>query len=108
MDTGVPIRRPVAGISVGLFKCLESGRQRLVTDIMALEDSAGDVDFKIAGTELGATAFQLNIKIPGVPLPTIFEAIDHGVHARSQIFELMKSTASSPRVIPSLMWRICR
>jgi len=68
MDAGVPIKEPVAGISVGLMtdKEKKDGKYVLLTDIMGIEDFSGDMDFKVAGTKNGITAIQLDIKIDGL------------------------------------------
>ncbi len=64
MDTGVPIKAPVAGVAMGLIK--EGDAYRILTDIQGLEDHLGDMDFKVAGTDKGITALQMDIKISGL------------------------------------------
>lgn len=101
MDAGVPLRRPVAGISIGL--CTEPGphggilRHQLLTDIIGWEDHFGDMDCKIAGTEKGITGFQLDLKLKGLPHPIIAEALERARVARLKILEIMGQTLSAPR-----------
>ena len=84
MDGGVPIKSPVAGISIGLM--LESEkRYALLTDIQGPEDHYGDMDFKVAGTKDGVTAVQLDIKLDGVPVSILIEALSHAKIARGHI-----------------------
>ncbi|MBM3878417.1 MAG: polyribonucleotide nucleotidyltransferase [Verrucomicrobia bacterium] len=101
MDAGVPMIRPVAGISVGL--CTEAGpqgglaRYRLMTDIIGWEDAFGDMDCKIAGTEKGITGFQLDLKLKGVPIHVMSEAIEKARLGRLHILKLMGETLAEPR-----------
>jgi polyribonucleotide nucleotidyltransferase len=101
MDAGVPLLRPVAGISIGL--CTESGphggilRHKLLTDIIGWEDHFGDMDCKIAGTERGITGFQLDLKLKGLPHPIIAEALERARVARLKILEIMNQTLAAPR-----------
>ena len=95
MDAGVPIKDPVAGVSVGLI--LEDGRPYLLTDIAGAEDHYGDMDFKIAGTQHGVTALQLDIKVEGVSLPLIQEALLCARRARIEILREMLKTLQRPR-----------
>ncbi|VVM07165.1 polyribonucleotide nucleotidyltransferase [Methylacidimicrobium cyclopophantes] len=101
MDAGVPLKAPVAGISVGLVtEPDEAGKIRrhvLLTDILGLEDHYGDMDFKLAGTEQGVTGFQLDLKLPGIPIPLLQEAIDRAAAARRQILAFMQQVMQSPR-----------
>ncbi len=87
MDAGVPIISPVAGISVGMMS--EGEKYVLLTDIIGLEDFSGDMDFKVAGTALGVTAIQLDVKIPGLTLAQIQETFDRAQEARMVILEKM-------------------
>jgi polyribonucleotide nucleotidyltransferase len=84
MDAGVPMIRPVAGISVGI--CTEYGRQnskyKLLTDIIGWEDAYCDMDCKIAGTEKGITGFQLDLKLKGIPHAMMAEAVENARVAR--------------------------
>src|SRR5262252_11167410 len=78
MDAGVPIRKPVAGISVGLVTEFEGDvlkRYTTLTDIIGSEDHFGDMDFKLCGTREGITGFQLDLKLPGIPQKIMAEAI---------------------------------
>ncbi|KAA0153051.1 hypothetical protein FNF27_07988 [Cafeteria roenbergensis] len=93
MDAGVPIRRPVAGVSVGMVTEPSvasdgGGRFVLLTDIVGMEDHAGDMDFKVAGSRLGVTAAQLDIKLDGgVPLPLLEAALWRAAEARCRILD---------------------
>ena len=100
MDAGVPIIAPVAGISVGLITERNGNtieRYRLITDIVADEDHFGDMDFKICGTESGITGFQLDLKIAGLPLNIMAEAIHQNRRARLRILKMIKDTINKPR-----------
>lgn len=89
MDAGVPIETPVAGISVGMMS--DGDKYVLLTDIMGLEDFSGDMDFKVAGTEKGVTAIQLDVKVPGITLEQIAEVFVRARTARMVILEKMLS-----------------
>jgi polyribonucleotide nucleotidyltransferase len=100
LDAGVPMIRPVAGISVGI--CTESAsnqisRYQLLTDIIGWEDAFCDMDCKIAGTEKGITGFQLDLKLPGLPLNIMAEAIEKARIARLFILGEMAKTLPAPR-----------
>jgi polyribonucleotide nucleotidyltransferase len=95
MDAGVPIKTAVAGISIGLVK--EEDRYALLTDIVGDEDHYGDMDFKVAGTANGITAIQLDLKISGLDINIIEEALQRARVAREDILKLMNSTIISPR-----------
>jgi len=100
MDAGVPIKKPVAGISVGLVTEYEGEtmqRYTLLSDIIGSEDHFGDMDFKLCGTEQGVTGFQLDLKLPGVSLKIMSEAIVEARRLRGQILEVMQNALSSPR-----------
>ncbi|MGB0757804.1 MAG: polyribonucleotide nucleotidyltransferase [Patescibacteria group bacterium] len=98
MDAGVPITDMVAGISIGLMSNPEKPEDyRLLTDIQGLEDHVGDMDFKVAGTEKGVTAIQLDIKLHGISLQVCKEAIVAAREARLKILDVMKSAISEPR-----------
>src|SRR6185295_12374163 len=83
MDGGVPIKRPVAGIAMGVMT--HSGTHRILTDIQGPEDEFGGMDFKVAGTRNGVTAIQLDIKLDGIPVPILIEALEGARKARLQI-----------------------
>jgi polyribonucleotide nucleotidyltransferase len=95
MDAGVPITAPVAGISIGMMS--ESDKYVLLTDIIGLEDFAGDMDFKVAGTEKGITAIQLDVKNDGLTKEQVVEILARGRTARMQILEIMLSAIPSAR-----------
>jgi polyribonucleotide nucleotidyltransferase len=94
MDTGVPIKAPVAGIAMGLIK--ESEQYKVLTDIQGLEDHLGDMDFKVAGTTTGITALQMDIKIKGITPQIMSEALDQAKTARLQILEKIHEIIAEP------------
>ncbi|MHC4076012.1 MAG: polyribonucleotide nucleotidyltransferase, partial [Planctomycetota bacterium] len=100
MDSGVPIKKAVAGISIGLVTA-EDGRYELLTDIMGEEDHFGEMDFKVAGTVDGITAIQLDIKAEGLAHNIMVDALAHAKRARLQILDIMNQTISKPRAILS-------
>jgi polyribonucleotide nucleotidyltransferase len=95
MDAGVPIKRPVAGIAMGLIK--EGDDYIVLTDIAGVEDHLGDMDFKVAGTERGITALQMDIKITGVTFDILRDALTRAHQARSFILGKMADVIQSPR-----------
>ena len=95
MDTGVPIRAPVAGVAMGLIK--EGDKHQILTDIQGAEDHLGDMDFKVAGTEKGITALQMDIKIKGITPEILTEALSHAHDARKAILDRMLSVIPTPR-----------
>jgi polyribonucleotide nucleotidyltransferase len=95
MDAGVPIRKAVAGIAMGLVK--ENDRVAILSDILGNEDHFGDMDFKVAGTRDGITAFQMDIKIRGISFEIIERALQQAREGRLQILDVMNSTISEPR-----------
>jgi polyribonucleotide nucleotidyltransferase len=104
MDAGVPVKTPVAGISIGLVT--ESGdgqsasggeRYELLTDIIGSEDHFGDMDFKLCGTEAGVTGFQLDLKLSGISHKVMAEAIQRAKEARTKILDFMRSALDKPR-----------
>jgi polyribonucleotide nucleotidyltransferase len=101
MDAGVPIRTPVAGISVGLVTEYGDGgdlkRYELLTDIIGSEDHFGDMDFKLCGTDNGVTGFQLDLKLPGVSHKIMAEAIFRAKEARLKILGIMNATLPQAR-----------
>jgi polyribonucleotide nucleotidyltransferase len=100
MDAGVPIRKPVAGISVGLVTEYEGDkltRYTTLTDIIGSEDHFGDMDFKLCGTRDGITGFQLDLKLPGVSLKIITEAIHQAQEARMDVLDVMAKAITAPR-----------
>jgi polyribonucleotide nucleotidyltransferase len=95
MDAGVPITKPVSGAAMGLIK--EGDEVRILTDIQGIEDFLGDMDFKVAGTDVGITALQMDMKIAGLPLETIAEAINKAKPARAHILAKMLESIGQPR-----------
>jgi len=95
MDAGVPLKAPVSGAAMGLIK--EGEEVRILTDIQGIEDFLGDMDFKVAGTEKGITALQMDMKIPGLAMTTISEAIKQARPARLHILEKMLEAIDKPR-----------
>ncbi|MBB5147827.1 MULTISPECIES: polyribonucleotide nucleotidyltransferase [Ureibacillus] len=95
MDAGVPIKAPVAGIAMGLVK--KGEHYTILTDIQGMEDHLGDMDFKVAGTEKGVTALQMDIKIDGLSREILEEALMQAREGRLKILEHMKQTIAKPR-----------
>ena len=95
MDGGVPIKRPVAGIASGLL--MDGDKYQLLTDIQGPEDEHGDMDFKVAGTSEGVTAIQMDVKVDGVPVPILAEALEKAKAARLHILNNIESEIASPR-----------
>ena len=95
MDAGVPITAPVAGIAMGLIK--EGDSYTILTDIQGAEDHLGDMDFKVAGTEAGVTALQMDIKITGVTTEILRSALAQAREARLHILAKMREAISEPR-----------
>lgn len=89
MDAGVPIKAPVAGVAMGLIKNQETGEFRVLTDIQGLEDFLGDMDFKVAGTQKGITAIQMDIKIKGISEEIMHTAIEQANEGRQFILSKM-------------------
>ena len=97
MDGGVPISSPVAGIAMGLIKDKESGKVAVLTDIQGLEDFLGDMDFKVAGTEKGITAIQMDIKIHGIDKNILKTALEQARVGRLEIMKKMLDVIKEPR-----------
>jgi len=95
MDAGVPIIKPVSGAAMGLIK--EGDEVRVLTDIQGIEDFLGDMDFKVAGTDTGITALQMDMKISGLSLDVIAQAIHQAKAARLHILDKMLQTIDTPR-----------
>ena len=95
MDAGVPITKPVSGAAMGLIK--EGDEIRILTDIQGIEDFLGDMDFKVAGTETGITALQMDMKITGLSMETVSDAIRQARPARMHILDRMLSAINQPR-----------
>ena len=96
MDGGVPIKAPVAGISIGLMM-KDDKNYRLITDIQGLEDHYGDMDFKVAGTTEGITGIQLDIKTAGIPAKILIEALERAKTAREKILAILQEAIAEPR-----------
>ncbi|HWQ99880.1 MAG TPA: polyribonucleotide nucleotidyltransferase, partial [Candidatus Methylomirabilis sp.] len=92
MDAGVPITAPVAGIAMGVASDEANGRFRVITDLQDLEDGAGGMDFKVAGTRTGITAIQMDTKTHGIPLDVIKETLNQAHKARLQILDVIEKT----------------
>lgn len=97
MDAGVPIKEPVAGISVGLAKDEKTGKYKVLTDIQGPEDHYGDMDFKVAGTRNGITAIQMDVKIDGIDRKIMEESLERAKDARFKILDIIKKQIPEPR-----------
>jgi polyribonucleotide nucleotidyltransferase len=95
MDAGVPIKAACAGVAMGLIK--EGDRVAVLTDILGLEDALGDMDFKVAGTRKGVTSIQMDIKIEGLTVAILKEALERAHKGRMHILDLMDQTIAQPR-----------
>lgn len=95
MDAGVPIKKPVAGIAMGLIK--SDANTKILTDIQGLEDHLGDMDFKVAGTKDGITAMQMDIKVQGIDEEIMKVALEQAKKARFEILDVITSAISEPR-----------
>ncbi|XP_031327383.1 polyribonucleotide nucleotidyltransferase 1, mitochondrial isoform X1 [Photinus pyralis] len=112
MDAGVPVTAPAAGVAIGLVtRCNENDTKhiddyKLLTDILGIEDYMGDMDFKLAGTKKGITALQADIKLPGLPLKIIMEAVVKATEAKSKILDIMQHCMSKPRIVKKENWPV--
>jgi len=97
MDAGVPLRKPAAGIAMGMIEDAETNRRVILTDIQGAEDHHGDMDFKVVGTRDGVTGFQLDVKVGGVDSNTMREALEQARRARLTILDEMERTIPVPR-----------
>ena len=97
MDGGVPIKKPVAGVAMGLIKDTENDSVTILTDIQGLEDFLGDMDFKVAGTKDGITAIQMDIKIKGIDREILTRALAQAKEGRMHILGKMMETIDQPR-----------
>ena len=95
LDAGVPLKAPVSGTAMGLIQ--EGKEVRILTDIQGIEDFLGDMDFKVAGTEKGITALQMDMKITGLPVKIIAEAINKALPARLHILKKMQEAIDKPQ-----------
>ena len=97
MDAGVPIKAPVAGIAMGLIEDSETGEIAILSDIQGMEDHFGDMDFKVAGSEKGITAIQMDIKIDGISEEILTKALEQARQGRLYILDKMMEAIDSPR-----------
>jgi polyribonucleotide nucleotidyltransferase len=101
LDAGVPIKSPVAGISVGLVTEFDANnklvRYHRLTDILGSEDHFGDMDFKLCGTRTGVTGFQLDLKLPGIPMSIMKEAVQQAYDSRIKILDFMEKVIAAPK-----------
>ena len=95
MDAGVPLKAPVSGIAMGLM--MDDGKPYVLSDIADAEDFAGDMDFKVTGTEKGITALQMDMKVHGLPVEILKEALQKGKTGRAFILKHMIETLAVPR-----------
>lgn len=95
MDAGVPIKKPVAGVAMGLV--MEGNRYAILSDIAGAEDHYGDMDFKVTGTADGITALQMDIKISGINAMILQEALEQAKKGRLHILDIMAKTLAEPR-----------
>ena len=109
LDAGVPLKRPVAGISSGLvteFEGDELKRYVTMVDIIGNEDFNGDMDFKLCGTSEGVTGFQLDLKLRGIPLNILFEGVDKATKGRFEVLEVMNGVINAPKELSEYAPRI--
>ncbi len=95
LDAGVKIKKPVAGVAIGLV--MEDNNYAILVDIAGIEDHCGDMDFKVAGTDTGITAIQLDLKILGIPISIVEEVLFKAKLARIKILDIMKNVIAEPR-----------
>lgn len=96
MDAGVPLKRPVSGIAMGLM--MDGDTPYVMSDIADAEDFAGDMDFKVTGTTEGITALQMDMKVHGLPVEVLRQALEQGRDGRAHILEHMLTTIATPRL----------
>ncbi|MCR5014380.1 MAG: polyribonucleotide nucleotidyltransferase [Bacteroidales bacterium] len=97
MDAGVPMRKPVAGVAMGMISDSETGKYAILTDILGDEDHIGDMDFKVTGTRDGITACQMDIKVDGLSYEVLTEALEQARQGRLHILDEMAKTITEPR-----------
>jgi polyribonucleotide nucleotidyltransferase len=97
MDAGVQIEAPVAGIAMGLITDPETGNFAVLSDIQGMEDALGDMDFKVAGTETGVTAIQMDIKVKGITIDVMRQALNQAHEGRAHILGKMLEAIAAPR-----------
>ncbi|CAH0551408.1 unnamed protein product [Brassicogethes aeneus] len=113
MDAGVPVNAAAAGVAIGLVTKYDEDKKnvtdyRVLTDLLGIEDYMGDMDFKVAGTKKGFTALQADIKIPGLPLKIVMEAIEKASDAKKTILGIMSDCLSKPRSDKKENWPVCK
>ena len=96
MDAGVPVKMPIAGIAMGLIM-EDKNKYAILTDILGTEDHMGDMDFKVAGSVDGITAIQMDLKIDGLPIDLMREALQQAKEGRLHILEEMNKALESHR-----------
>ena len=100
MDAGVKIKKPVAGIAMGLMTDHDDAgnitKHMVLNDLMGTEDFTGDMDFKVAGTRDGVTAIQLDTKLKGITMDIIYETIDRAIEGYNEIMDVMLQTIAEP------------
>jgi len=97
MDAGVPIETMIGGVAMGLILDVESGKFKVLTDIQGVEDGNGDMDFKVAGSDKGITAMQMDVKTKGLTVEILDQALKQARDGRLYILEVMKSVIATPR-----------
>jgi len=97
MDAGVPLQSPVAGIAMGLVMDEKTGQYAVLSDIAGAEDHYGDMDFKVAGTSVGITALQMDIKVTGITTEIMRAALDQARRGRLHILDKMREALPAPR-----------
>ena len=97
MDAGVPLKAPVAGVAMGLVMDTTSGKWAVLSDIAGAEDHYGDMDFKVAGTASGITALQMDIKVSGLSMDVMRQALEQARKGRFEILDMMHALISTPR-----------
>ncbi|CAL8113864.1 unnamed protein product [Orchesella dallaii] len=111
MDAGVQVSSPAAGIAVGVITSYSNDTKHLddyvlLADILGIEDYMGDMDFKLAGTKKGITALQADVKVPGLPLKVIMEAVLVAFDGKNEILDIMRNTLAIPRSIKKPNWPV--
>lgn len=98
MDAGIPIKKPVAGIAMGLVTNEDASSFKVLSDLQGLEDFAGDMDFKVAGTKDGVTAVQMDTKIAGLTMEIVWKTLEQAKKGRMEIMDVMLAAIEAPRV----------
>ncbi|XP_035794422.1 polyribonucleotide nucleotidyltransferase 1, mitochondrial-like [Anopheles albimanus] len=112
MDAGVPVTEAAAGVAIGLVTKYENNDTkhlldyRILSDLLGIEDYMGDMDMKVAGTRRGITAIQADLKIPGIPLKVVMEALQKSMEARFKILDIMEGTIGATRTIKKDCWPV--